>query len=1176
MAKFGQTWWGQSWLNALSNIDYSNRLPRGRAYAGNGSVKNINIKGNTIHAKVQGRRITPYSVSCEIPTFSTQEKKQIMDEILRNPMILSGLINHELPKELHDIALKNNINIFPESWKDINMDCSCPDWAIPCKHIAAVIYIIANEIDKNPFIVFDMRGLNIPEEIEKSGFVTKDKHGGIIRAKHLLVKKPASTSSKKSTGEQAQLDFSKIPPLKEDLLSLLEDETIFSSTNFKPVLKKAYSKISREIEKFITTSDKPEDIDLYNEYEKYQQAIIILDNNLCYKDTILYSDENKKHFSKKNGLYELVDYLTNIPEKYIDRLSPQIQAIHTCYRFSYMLLKQSAFIPQIVKNDDNSYRIRYIPALINSHVQSSFNNILSGTPDNLIEVRKHTPKVRYLASHEQLITLISLFLNHFVSRFFGSVLSNTSQQSDIQGFFFDNQQNAFDQIGEKGIPEAIYKWLNHFYLTSHDFIPVIKVDEVKDNIFKITLHVDNVKDSSENLLSLDSFLEQKQYTKQRYTVLEVLNNLSKHFTDLKKVIAASGKKELLYNNINFTEILFDIIPKIKLLGIKILLPTSLKHLVKPKVSLSLQAPDTNGKTVSFLDLESMLDFDWNVAIGDKHISVDEFTKIIKNYAGIVKIKDQYVHIDSMEVQKMLNNLENTPKLNAQELLKAGLTQKYETANISISPKAKKIIHDLLKTDHVEVPENLQAELRPYQHIGYQWLYKNSKTGFGSIIADDMGLGKTIQVISVILKLKSENKLRKNKGLIVVPTTLLTNWTEEILKFAPSLKSFVYHGSTRKLDMDNADVVITTYGIIRSDIQVFSKKKWALLVIDEAQNIKNPATSQARAVKKLKSPIKIAMTGTPVENRLREYWSIFDFVNKKYLGSLKYFNNEFAQPIEIDRNLDKLDSFKAITSPFIIRREKTDKKVISDLPDKIQNDKYVKLTKDQTALYQNVVDNMLADLKTINKDDKMKRRGAVLKLMTALKQICNHPAQFLKKDDFNPELSGKSMMLLNLLEKIYEHNEKVLIFTQYKEMGKILEKIIYQAFNTEPLFLHGGTPRKQRDTMVSDFQNKPHIKTFILSIKAGGTGLNLTAASNVIHYDLWWNPAVENQATDRTFRIGQKKNVMVYRMITKNSFEEKINAMINHKKEIADLSVAKGEKWIGDLSDTELHDLLAFN
>ena len=382
----------------------------------------------------------------------------------------------------------------------------------------------------------------------------------------------------------------------------------------------------------------------------------------------------------------------------------------------------------------------------------------------------------------------------------------------------------------------------------------------------------------------------------------------------------------------------------------------------------------------------------------------------------------------------------------------------------------------------------------------------------------------------------------------------------------------YHGLNRKFNYQDFDITITSYGMIRSDIENFQKIKWSAIIIDEAQNIKNPTTNQSKAIKKLKAPVKIAMSGTPVENRLSEYWSIFDFVNKGYLGSIKYFKKEFSTPIEKDGDKYKLDKFIKITSPFILRRLKTDKTIISDLPDKIENDRYVSLTKEQTAIYKNVVDSMLKNVESLEKND-IKRAGLVFKLMTALKQICNHPSQFLKKEDFNAELSGKAIMLLDILQNIYENDEKVLIFTQYREMGEIIKIMIEEHFGREAQFLHGGISRKKRDQMVDDFQNKNHIKTFILSIKAGGTGLNLTKANHVIHYDLWWNPAVETQATDRAFRIGQDKNVMVYRLITKNTFEEKINEMLQDKKELADLTVSAGEKWIGNLSNNELTELI---
>ncbi|MEA3317062.1 MAG: DEAD/DEAH box helicase, partial [Bacteroidota bacterium] len=622
----------------------------------------------------------------------------------------------------------------------------------------------------------------------------------------------------------------------------------------------------------------------------------------------------------------------------------------------------------------------------------------------------------------------------------------------------------------------------------------------------------------------------------------------------------------------FTEILLKILPIIETLGIKILLPNELKNLVKPQTSLLLKQNEDTKSTKSYLSLDEMLNFEWEIAIGDKTISINEFKKLSKGLSGIVNIKGKYLLINQNEIQKIFDNISNKKQLSKQELIKTALTEEYQEATISISEKAKKTIQNLLRTDNIIISDSLNAKLRPYQERGYRWLYNNSKIGFGSIIADDMGLGKTIQVITMLLKFKEELRFKKNKALIIVPTTLLSNWEKEIERFAPTLSALTYHGIKRKLNYKDFDLTITSYGVIRRDIEIFKKIKWATVIIDEAQNIKNPTTEQTKAIKKLKSDVKIAMSGTPVENRLSEYWSIFDFVNKGYLGSIKYFKKEFSTPIEKYGDKNQLEKFNKITSPFILRRLKTDKTIISDLPNKIENDKYVSLTKEQTAIYKTVVDNTMHEIETLEKDD-IKRAGLVFKLMTALKQICNHPSQFLKKENFETNLSGKATLLIDILQTIYENNEKVLIFTQYKEMGEIIKTMIENHFDRKALFLHGGVSRKKRDEYVNDFQTKNHVKTFILSIKAGGTGLNLTKANHVIHYDLWWNPAVETQATDRVFRIGQEKNVMVYRFITKDTFEEKINEMLQAKRNLANLTVSAGEKWIGNLSNNELNELV---
>lgn len=1168
MAKFGQTWWGQKWLNSLTHIDYSNRLPRGRSYAGNGSVKSIIINKNRIQAKVKGSRRTPYRVDIVVPEFSEASKNKLTTDVINNPLIVSKLLTRELPLELFNLTEKNKIQLFPNSWKDFHMSCSCPDWAVPCKHIASVIYIIANEIDKNPFLIFNLHGLDILERLESLGFGVKSKNLEIPQTVSFFKSKSDDKNLSSIVQDTKEIDFSIIPDLKENILLLLDEQTIFTSKNFKSVLIKSYSKISKETFKYINTIKEKKDVDFFVEYEKYINPEIIVNKDFSYLHTILYSetDQNTKVFEN------LIEYLNNIQLKYVDRLAPAIKSLYFIYHFSLKILQNSAYVPQILQFENKEYFIRQIPALMNPVLRKIFDLIVNLTPKNIVKIKDKANKFKYLSNNDQVIFISSLFIDYFVNQFVGKKLPDNTADDEIAKLFFAQQTMKFDKLDQKETAHSIYRWLFKFQMTHREFVPLIKIDEYENNNFSVSLFVENKKESFSEPISLNDFLTKEKYINDKLPVLEVLSYLSDYFTDLNKIIAEAGKGNLVYDSDSFVDVLFKIIPTVKLLGITILLPKSLKEIVLPKKSLALTAKKTTVVGKSYLNLDEILDYNWQIAIGDNNFSVDEFINLVENFSGIVKIKDQYVFINKEDVQKLLNNLQKNKSLKNNELLQAAISQEYETAKIFIDDNVQMIINDLLKFDKVELPEQILASLRPYQQEGYEWLYKNSKIGFGSIIADDMGLGKTLQVIATIQKLKLEGKLIKQKGLVVVPTTLLTNWTKEIEKFAPDLIAKIYHGTNRKLDLEGVDMIITTYGIIRSDEKILSKNKWAFIVIDEAQNIKNPGTAQTKAVKKIKAEIKIAMSGTPVENRLAEYWSIFDFTNPKYLGTLKFFTKEFALPIENYRDQKKLDTFKKITDPFIIRRLKTDKTIISDLPEKIQNDKYVNLTKEQTAIYQNVVDNILAEINNTD-DSGIERKGLVFKLMTALKQVCNHPSQFLKKTDFNPILSGKSMVLLDLLEKIYENNEKVLIFTQYKEMGLILEKMIYEKFHTQTLFLYGGLSRKKRDKMIDDFQEKPHLKTFILSIRAAGTGLNLTAANNIIHYDLWWNPAVENQATDRAFRIGQKKNVMVYRLITQGTFEEKINQMITSKKELADLTVATGEKWIGNLSNDELKELV---
>jgi SNF2 family DNA or RNA helicase len=634
-----------------------------------------------------------------------------------------------------------------------------------------------------------------------------------------------------------------------------------------------------------------------------------------------------------------------------------------------------------------------------------------------------------------------------------------------------------------------------------------------------------------------------------------------------------GDTPVRFSNSEFAPFLMDILPAIRLLDIKVMLPKALQELLRPKVSVRLKK-DTDSQ--GFVHLEDLLSFDWQVALGDNVISPEEFKRLMKNTSRLFKFKENYIYVSDADIEKLHKAFTESKPLNSYQLLQTALSEEYCGAPVLLTDEVQDLIHELTSTEDIPLPQDLNAQLRPYQQRGYSWMYRNSRIGFGSIIADDMGLGKTLQVISILLKFKEEKAIdKKHKALVVVPTGLLTNWQAEIEKFAPSLSSHIFHGQTRDYEQFDADIMLTTYGVLRSDANLLKKQKWQVMIIDEAQNIKNQDTAQAKAVKSIPANIRIAMSGTPVENRLTEFWSIMDYANKGYLGNVKTFKDEYANPIQLFNDEHVTAKFRKITAPFMMRRMKSDKSIISDLPDKIEQNQFAQLTKHQAALYQRTMQAAMEEIEGITGSDSQtlfKRQGLVLQMILALKQICNHPTQFLKNGQFDASLSGKMELLFELLDSIMESNEKALIFTQFTEMGSLLERFITERFGDKPMFYHGGCSIKQREEMVNRFQHSRADKLFVLSLKAAGTGLNLTAASHVIHYDLWWNPAVENQATDRAYRIGQKKNVMVHRMICKNTFEERIDEMIQKKKHLAEMTVATGENWIGKLSNKELREI----
>jgi superfamily II DNA or RNA helicase len=582
-----------------------------------------------------------------------------------------------------------------------------------------------------------------------------------------------------------------------------------------------------------------------------------------------------------------------------------------------------------------------------------------------------------------------------------------------------------------------------------------------------------------------------------------------------------------------------------------------------------------------LDLDDRVDVSLGLAIGDHPVTEAQLAELADLDVPLVRLGSQWVELDGRQLTSALKALEERrgADMTVGDVIRE-VTGGGDDDLPLVDIDADGLLGDLLSGEAdrrlapVSTPDSFDGTLRPYQERGLSWLSFLSGLGLGGILADDMGLGKTAQTLSLLLIERTGGTPRR-PTLLVCPMSLVSNWQKEASRFAPSLRVYVHHGATRKRGEElaeavrRADLVLTTYGTAVRDLDALATLHWGRIVCDEAQAIKNNDTHQARAVRAIPARTRLALTGTPVENHLGELWSIMDFCNPGLLGSARRFRERYREPIEIGRDERAAQALRRATGPFILRRLKTDKSIISDLPEKLEMKTWCSLTPEQAQLYTAVLNDMMG---RIENTEGIARRGNVLATMTRLKQVCNHPAHLLKDGSRLAGRSGKLARLEELAQEIVEEGDKALVFTQYAEFGALLQPYLAAHLDRPVLWLHGGLSKARRDELVDRFQTDDEPMLFLLSLKAAGTGLNLTAGNHVIHGDRWWNPAVEDQATDRAFRIGQRRNVQVRKFICVDTLEERIDDMIEQKKALAERVVGAGEDWITDLSTEALREL----
>ena len=965
----------------------------------------------------------------------------------------------------------------------------------------------------------------------------------------------------------------------ELFFNLSENPEGFKNKDFRYTLSLIYQTVEDEFEDTFTSPHTPArntDFHIVNDDGKLS-FFVTPTNNFEY-----YLKSKGSLFRFKSVVMEnQIGYLMNLDVVLdyfggfgnivdIENLKPTFIYMNKLTYFVMKLIEKLYFIPT-VKIKGSMFRIVYEPVISNQQLARIINRFEENIPENIF-IKGYKPD-------NFVHDFIYNYMNYVMYKFL-SIKAYKFKDVKSGNFMVKDQEQRAVMKG-MNLAENISQWFDELYLGKYDVIPFFKIEKIEDELFRLKVYIKNRK-TSESVLIDKLYTEEKVFDANAADISRIvekqLNYAIRYMPELETLFDDETKLALDLNLNEVYKIITQTAYYLQKAQIEVVLPKELVNIVIPRASINAKVKTArtkelqdifNNASASQISLDDILDFSYEIALGNEKISLEEFNELVKNNNGLIKYKNKYVLIDKDESTKIFEQVAkaNIKSLSRMELIHASMSGQIDKYEFDYDKAFAGIIQEFNKPLDVSTPETLNGELRPYQKTGLKWLWTNISKGFGVCMADDMGLGKTIQVISLILKMKEENKLDK-PVLVICPTTLIGNWIKEIQIFAPSLDAVVYHGAERKLDLKH-DIILTTYAIMRIDVEELKKNNWGMVIVDEAQNIKNPDTAQTIAIKLLKSDVKIAMTGTPVENRLTELWSIFDFINHGYLGTLREFQKGYAIPIERFKENSRAAKLKMSVSPFVLRRLKTDKNVISDLPEKIVINDYCYLSKAQAVIYEKTLNEMMEKISGFS---GINRRGNIFKLITALKQICNHPYQFLKGGEMTREQSGKTDKCIATVQSILDRGEKTLIFTQYKEMGDILCRIIGEECNTVPLFFHGSLTVVQREELINKFQNDDDCKIMILSLKAGGTGLNLTSATNVIHYDLWWNPAVEEQATDRTYRIGQDKNVMVHRLITIGTFEEKIDEMLKSKKELADLAVYEGEKILTELSDEEIYEI----
>ncbi len=1129
--------WGDKWRAAVERAFpvYSRAQTR---------AADIKISGRNMEARIVDGSWSTQKTLLLLSRFSEEEESVLMDAIKKNPSLAESLAHHLEPKEALEVAENAGVKLFPERGVKFSVKCSCGMRGM-CNHAYAALFGIGKKIDRDPFLLFKIRGMNIGQLAEQCTQASWEENLPVPEGnaplpffadRFVLVSK----NGLKKMEDIPEYEPANIVDIRKAIVHLVSPNAVFHAD-----FVDAYREILLEV--------------FAKNFERYPEKSV----DLGVPGVVRYRGGSCWMFGNISLEWAL-DAVSVEGPLGMERADISFRILDYARRTALEILHRGAVRPKLFAVDKKNAQFFWLPLDFIPEVHAAIERLQAWLPEKFVRSDMEPPQKMTQNSAEILVVaILSTYLRIGAEKTF---------RDDRLYALFGDVTLAYAGKGD-GIDE-FEKWLAGYELPTAPYLPVI--NGVDAGFGKVDVDLDFLDKSTGEVDSYSKLWTRDFASEKRAHILRSLQPLQNFLPGYDDYVSAKAMDNIHLSGENLIRFLNESVPLFRALDLEMDLPKGIERVVRgvphPQIVRSNEK-----KQAGFCRLENLLQMNWSLEIAGKWMDGKKFLELYAESKDLLYYEGQYFYVLPEDVKTIKEGLRDRFKIPAIKVLQIALAGEFEGLSVDIAPEALEEIHKLKSENEsdIPVPPQIRASLRPYQKRGFAWMLGNSKLGFGSIIADDMGLGKTLQVITLLQQMKNDGALEEDKALVIVPTGLLQNWKRELSRFAPELKVSVYHGSNRQLDVSTLDVLVTTYGVLRSDKEKFGETRWQVAIIDEAQNIKNAGTSQSRVVRSVSAKIKIAMSGTPVENRLLEFWSIMDFCNRGFLGSAKSFHEEFEFPIQGRGNKHRAELFKKISAPFLLRRLKTDKSIIADLPEKLEQNDWATLSPEQESLYRKTFDSCmakLADFNVENAEEKFERSVAVLRLIVALKQICNHPVQYLKEGKPDPALSGKMQLFLDIVGGILETDEKVLVFTQFTEMGEILQEVLKKELKAESLFYHGGLSVSAREQIISEFETSPEKRILILSLKAGGTGLNLTVASQVIHYDLWWNPAVEAQATDRAYRIGQNRRVVVHRLITKDTFEEKINDMLESKKKISEMTVASGENWITKLSDDELRQV----